>query len=327
MTARLSTRFTELVGIRLPIVQAGMSWVSSCAELPLAVSEAGGLGVVAAGPMRLPDLRRVLDAVATGTRQPWAVNLPLYRPEVDQAIRLLLDAAPPVLIASQGGPRRYLADFKSVGTICVQVVASVAHARKAIDAGVDALVVVGGEAGGHPPESQVSSLVLTRLLARDAAEVPLVAAGGFADGAGLAAALALGADAVQFGTRFIASAEARIHPAYRAAVVHAAAEDTELVGRGLGPVRVLRNRFAEEMLELERTGAPLAERRRRFDAGPLRAAAQDGAVDDAKVEAGQSAGLIDGVEPAADIVLRIAEDCAEVMRRLTTLVQHPAPAP
>lgn len=325
MSVRLPTRFTELVGIRLPIVQAGMSWVSSCAELPLAVSEAGGLGVVAAGPMRLPDLRRVLDAVRTGTQQPWAVNLPLYRPEVEQVMRLLLETAPPVLIASQGGPRRYLADFRSVGTICVHVVSSVVHARKAVDAGVDALVVVGGEAGGHPPESQVSSLVLTRLLARESTDVPIVAAGGFADGAGLAAALALGADAVQFGTRFIASLEARVHPAYRAAVVRAAAEDTELVGRGLGPVRVLRNRFAEEMLDLERTGAPLEQRRRRFAAGPLRAAAMDGAVDDAKVEAGQSAGLIDGVEPAGDIVRRIALECAEAMRRLTALAQDPAP--
>ena len=314
--SRIRTRATDLLGIDVPVVQAGMSWASSSSALPLAVSEAGGLGVVAAGPMRLPDLARTLGEMANGTARPWAVNLPLYRAGAEDVIDLLLENPPPVLIASQGGPRRYLERFHAAGTVCLHVVAGVDHACKAADAGVDGLVVVGAEAGGHPPPGMVTTSVLVRAAHRAVPELPLIASGGVADGAGLAAILALGADAAQFGTRFLASTEASVHPAYKDAVVAAGVESTRTVGRGFGVVRAIANDFTDRMTELEQTAVDDDERRAVFSAATLRDAALAGDVTSGKVEAGQSAGLVDAVLPARTLVADIVEEYELVVRHL-----------
>ncbi|WP_158880242.1 NAD(P)H-dependent flavin oxidoreductase [Amycolatopsis anabasis] len=315
MTA-IPTPVTRLLGVELPIVQAGMSWASSCSALPLAVSRAGGLGVVAAGPMRLDDLDRTLGEMRRGTDRPWAVNLPLYRKGAQEVIDLLLEHRPPVLIASQGGPRRYLDRFHAAGTICLHVVAGTEHARKAAGAGVDGLVVVGAEAGGHPPPSMVGTGVLVRAVVTAVPGTPVIASGGIADGAGLAAMLALGAGGAQFGTRFLASDEATVHPAYKAAVAGASIEDTRTVGHGLGTIRGIANEFTARMAELERVAAPLDARREAFDAATLRDAALHGDVSGGKVEAGQSAGLVDEVLPAAKIVERIVAEYERARHRL-----------
>ena len=304
---RIETPVTRLLGIDLPIIQAGMSWASSNAALPLAVSAAGGLGVIAAGPMRLPDLMAAISTVRANNH-PFAVNLPLYRHGVDDLIEALLADPIPILIASQGGPKRYLDRFHAAGTICLHVVASVEHAEKAAAAGVDGLVVVGGEAGGHPPPDLVSTLVLLRAVAKALPGTPIIASGGFADGAGLAAALALGAGAAQFGTRFLASHEAGVHDAYKQAVLAAGPAGTRTVGAGFGLIRALSNTFTERMVTLERTAAPEPERREAFTAATLKAAALDGDINEGKLEAGQSAGLVDSIEPAATLVRRIAEE-------------------
>ena len=313
---RIETAITRLVGIDLPIVQAGMSWASSGAALPLAVSQAGGLGVIAAGPMRLDDLATAVETVRAGTSRPFAVNLPLYRKGADEIIEWLLAHPVPVLIASQGGPKRYLDRFRAVGTVCLHVVASVEHAAKAADAGVEGLVVVGGEAGGHPPPALVSSLVMIRAVARALPGMPFVASGGFADGAGLAAALSLGAGAVQFGTRFLATPEAHVHDAYKQAILQAGTEDTRTVGMGFGVIRALANPFTVEMERLERHAAPEEERRAVFGAATLKNAALVGDVIGGKLEAGQSAGLVDRLQPAAELVRQIAEDYARAMGAL-----------
>ncbi len=321
---RIETAVTRLLGIDLPIVQAGMSWASSDAALPLAVSRAGGLGVIAAGPMREPDLVAAIEAVRAGTLRPFAVNLPLYRQGADAIIDLLLARPVPVLIASQGGPRRYLDRFRAAGTICLHVVASVEHAQKAADAGVDGLVVVGGEAGGHPPAALVSTLVMLRAVATALPGMPLVASGGFTDGAGLAAALALGAGAAQFGTRFMATPEAAIHDAYKAAILRAGVDDTRTVGQGFGVIRALANPFTDRMAALEQTAAPEPERRAAFAAATLKAAALDGDVAEGKLEAGQSAGLVHDIVPAAELVRRIADDYLATIASLPRA--RPAPA-
>lgn len=308
MTDQIRTAFTDLVGVRYPVVQAAMSWVSSCWELPVAVSEAGGLGVLASGPMRLGDVKRALDDIREWTSKPWAVNLPLYRRGAEEVQQLLLSSPPPVLIASQGSPKKYLRAFQDAGTRCFHVVASTTHAHKAAEAGVDGLVVVGGEAGGHPPASMVSSLVLTRFIARELPEVPVIASGGFADGAGLAAGLALGASAVQFGTRFLASEQARVHPAYQQMILDAGVEDTRTVGKDLGVIRSISNDFTAEMEALEEGNASIKTRRETFHSVVLREAAVDGLVHRGKVEAGQSAGLIDAIEDAGEIVRRIVRE-------------------
>ena len=306
---RIETDVTRLLGIDLPIVQAGMSWASSCAALPLAVSNAGGLGVVAAGPMRPGDLADVLAAMAAGTDRPWAVNVPLYRPGAEVILDLLAERHVPVLIASQGGPKRYLDRFKAQGTVCLHVVAGEEHAWKAAKAGVDGLVVVGAEAGGHPPPDLVSTLVVVRAVARRlGGRVPIVASGGFADGAGLAAALALGAGAAQFGTRFIATPEASVVAAYKECVVAAGVASTRAVGAGFGVIRALANAFTDRMGAMERDGADIEMRRAVFATATLKAAALDGDVDEGKVEAGQSAGLVDDIVPAGALVHRIARE-------------------
>ena len=313
---KIETAVTRLIGIDLPIVQAGMSWASSCAALPLAVSAAGGLGTIAAGPMRIHDLERAIDEVRAGTDRPFAVNIPLYRKGADEVLDLLEEKRPPVIIASQGGPQRYLRRFKDIGTICLHVVAGETHARKAADAGVDGLVVVGAEAGGHPPPDMISTLVVVRAVARALPDMPVIASGGFADGAGLAAALSLGAGAAQFGTRFIATPEATVHEAYKARIVAAAISDTRTVGKGLGVIRALENVFTAEMEALEAAAAELDVRRERFAASTLKHAAFDGDVDGGKVEAGQSVGLVDTMLPAGEIVARIAREYVDTVGRL-----------
>ncbi len=314
---KIETNVTRLLGIDLPIVQAGMSWASSCSVLPLAVAVAGGLGVIGAGPMRLTDLARAIDEVRGGTDRPFAVNMPLYRPGADEILDLLIERRIPVLIASQGGPKRYLNRFKAIGAVCIHVVASEEHALKAAEAGVDGLVVVGGEAGGHPPAELVSTMVIVRAVARAlGGNVPIIASGGFADGAGLAAALALGAGAANFGTRFIATPEANVHAAYKEAVLGAAVTSTRTVGRGLGMIRTLTNPFAERMLAMEADGAELADRKAAFAAGTLKMAALDGDVAEGKIEAGQSAGLVNDLVPAGELVRRIAQEYLEVVAQL-----------
>lgn len=313
---KIETSLTRLLRIDLPIVQAGMSWASSNAALPLAVSQAGGLGVIAAGPMYPVDLSAAIDAVRAGTDRPFAVNLPLYRKGVAEIIDLLIDKRVPIIVASQGGTKQYLDRFKAVGATCIHVVASAEHARKAIDAGVDALVAVGGEAGGHPPPSLVSTQVLLRAVVRVAGDVPIIASGGFVDGAGLAAALALGAAGVNFGTRFIATPEANVSDAYKQAVIAAGIADTRTVGRDIGMIRTLRNEFTEEMERLEATGASIEERKDFFAASTLKDAALSGNVRQGKMEAGQSVGLIDDIVPAGELVTRIATEYKAAVGRL-----------
>lgn len=314
---RIETSVTEALGIDLPILQAGMSWASSNAALPLAVSRAGGLGVIAAGPMYLDALEEAIDTVRAGTDRPFGVNMPLYRKGAEEVLALLEAKRIPVLIASQGGPQKYLDRFKAIGTTCLHVVASEMHATKAAERGVDGLIVVGGEAGGHPPAELVSTLVLLRAVARATeGRVPLIGSGGFVDGEGLAAALALGAGGANFGTRFIATPEAGVSDSYKQAVIRAGVADTRTVGRGMGMIRTLSNPFSEEMATLEREGAPEETRRAVFAASTLKMAALDGDMARGKVEAGQSAGLVRGLMPAGDVVAEIARDYAACVTRL-----------
>lgn len=314
---KIETDITRLLGIDLPIAQAGMSWASSASALPLAVARAGGLGVIAAGPMRRDDLVRALDEMRAGTDRPYAVNMPLYRQGADDILDLLAERRVPILIASQGGPKRYLERFKALGTLCLHVVASEEHAAKAADAGVDGLVVVGGEAGGHPPGDLVSTLVVVRAVVRALdGRIPVIASGGFVDGAGLAAALALGAGAANFGTRFIATPEANVHPAYKQAVLDAGIGSTRTVGRGIGMIRMLTNTFAERMAALEAAGASIDERKTAFAASTLKMAAFEGDIAEGKVEAGQAAGLVDDMVPAGELVHRIAAEYLATLRRM-----------
>lgn len=317
----LDTRLTRLLGIRYPIIQAGMSWASSCAALPAAVSNGGGLGVIAAGPMRLADLAQTLREMRELTDKPFAVNIPLYRKGADEVLDLLVAERVPVIIASQGSPKAHLQRFKAYGATWLHVVAFVDHARKAAAAGVDGLVVVGSEVGGHPPANEVSTLVNVRRVLQEV-DCPLVAGGGVADGHGIAALLALGADAVQLGTRFMLSEEAFLHPAYKQKVLEADIGDTVLVGRGALPVRSVRNAFTERVAQAERDGLPQTAPEAYaalLASASLKQASFDGDVSNGKVEAGQSAGLIHQLLPASAIMQSLIEELEQALARLRAM--------
>ena len=314
----MKTRITELLGIRYPVFQAAMSWASSNAPLVVAVSNAGALGVIAAGPMRPDDFRKALADIRAGTDRPYGVNIPLNSARASELLDIAYEARIPVMVASQGGPRAYLERFRAIGTRWLHVVASVEHALKAEAAGVDALVVDGMEAGGHPPPSEVTTLVLVRRVVK-AVKLPVVASGGVADGAGVAALLALGADAVQLGTRFIATPEASVHENYKRAVLAADVDGSTLVARGRLPIRQLRNKFADKFNAAERAGASQVELDAIFKAASLKQAALEGDVEWGKVEAGQSAGLVDEILPAAEVVRRVVAEMEEARARLARL--------
>ncbi|MBI3373611.1 MAG: nitronate monooxygenase [Betaproteobacteria bacterium] len=309
---------THLLGIRYPIIQAGMSWASSNSALPIAVSNAGGLGVIAAGPMRIEELHRSLAEIILGTSKPWGINVPLHNERSAEFLDAAFEARAPVLIASQGGPKEQLARFHSIGTRWLHVVTSLEHAKKAEAAGVDALVAVGVEAGGHPAPSEVSTLVLVRKLAREC-RLPIVASGGVADGAGVAALLALGADAVELGTVFIATPEANVHENYKRAVLAAGIDGSTLVARGRLPIRQLKNSFSAKYEAAERAGMPADELGAIFNSASLKQAALDGDVDWGKVEAGQSAGLVDEIRPAAEVMRRLVLELEAARYRLASL--------
>jgi enoyl-[acyl-carrier protein] reductase II len=314
----MKTRITALLGIEHPIFQAAMSWASSNSALIVAVSNAGGLGVLAAGPLRPDDFRRILGEIKSKTKKPYGVNIPLNNPRAPELLEIALQERIPVMVASQGGPREHLARFRAVGTKWLHVVASVEHAQKAEAAGVDALVVDGAEAGGHPPPSEVGTLVLVRRVVK-ATRLPVVASGGVADGAGIAALLALGAEAVQLGTRFIATPEASVHDNYKQAVLAADVGDTALVGRGGLPIRQLKNAFSREYEAAERSGASPSDLELLFKQHSLKQAALDGDVENGKVEAGQSAGLVDEILPAAEVMRRLVAEVESARKRLAEL--------
>jgi len=320
----MNTRITDLLGIAHPIVQAGMSWASSSAALPAAVSNAGGLGVIAAGPMYVDDFCAVLDQMAVLTGKPFAVNIPLYRPKVGEILDAMHARRVPVIIASQGGPRAHLPRFRKYGAKWIQVVSTLEHALKAEAAGVDALVVVGTEAGGHPPANEVSTLVTVRQVLKQVS-IPVVAGGGAADGWGIAALLALGADAVQLGTRFLMTHEASVHPNYKEAVLKAGVADPVLVGRRSLPVRTLNNKFAASIFDAEQRNAPAEEYEALFKKSTLRQAALGGDVEWGKVEAGQSAGLIDRIESAAELMRTLVIELDQACARMQAMAAY-APA-
>jgi enoyl-[acyl-carrier protein] reductase II len=309
----MKTRITELLGIEHPIFQAAMSWASSNAPLVIAVSNAGGMGVLGAGPMRPEDFSRILDEIQAGTKKPFGVNIPLNGARAPELLEIAFRKRIPVMVASQGGPREQLPRFRAIGTRWLHVVASVEHAKKAEAAGVDALVVDGAEASGHPPPSDVGTIVLVRRIVL-ATQLPVVASGGVADGAGVAALLALGAEAVQLGTRFIATPEASVHDNYKRAVLAADVHDTCLVGPAALPIRQLRNAFTEKF-----AAAPEAEREALFKSSSLKKAALEGDVEWGKVEAGQSAGLVDEILPAAEVMKRLVQELEQARNRLASL--------
>jgi enoyl-[acyl-carrier protein] reductase II len=314
----LRTRLTALLDIEHPIIQGGMSWAAN-AELAAAVSSAGALGVIGAGPMYPDALRDAIRFVKARTAKPFAVNVPLYRSQADLILDIVIEEQAPILIASQGGPQKYLARFHDAGRKCLHIVASAQHAEKAAAAGVDGLVAVGAEAGGHPPPNEVGTLVLARRVVTAVPDIPVVASGGIVDGAGIAAVLALGCDGAQLGTRFLMTKEAGVHDAYKEACLAAEVDHTVTIGRGFGLIRMLKNAFAERYLAAEAAARPKDEMEALFKSSSLKMAAFDGNVAEGKIEAGQGVGLIRDVPAAGDLVRRLVAETSDALARVARL--------
>lgn len=302
----MRTAITDLLGIQYPIIQAGMVWVSGC-RLAAAAANAGALGLVGCGSMR-PDLfREHLRRMPTLTDRPWGVNLPIFYRHAAECAQILLEEGVKIVFTSAGNPRLYTGAFKERGLIVVHVVATGAQARKSQDAGCDAVVAEGVEAGGHNGPDELTTLVLTRL-AVDAVTIPVIAAGGISDGRSLAAALALGASGVQVGSRFAITRESSASEAYKEAVVNAGETDTVLALKRLVPARFLKNPFYEEVRAAEARCASLEELRDLVGRGRERRGIAEGDWQGGELEIGQVAGLIQDIPSAQEVVTAMVRE-------------------
>ena len=294
----MKTEITKLFEIEYPIIQGGMAWVAT-AELAAAVSEAGGLGIIGAGGAPASWVKEQIQKVKQKTDKPFGVNLMLMNPEADQIAELIAEEKIEVVTTGAGNPEKYMKMWKEAGVKVVPVVASVALAKRMERAGADAVIAEGTESGGHIGETTTMVLVPQVV---DAVSIPVIAAGGIADGRGVAAAFMLGAKAVQMGTIFVAAEESIASDAYKNKIVKAKDIDTKVTGRSTGhPVRVLRNQQSKEYLRLEAEGASFEELEK-LTLGGLKKAVVDGDVIHGSVMAGQITGLVKEIRSCKDIV-------------------------
>jgi enoyl-[acyl-carrier protein] reductase II len=309
LTSFSSNRICSLFHIRYPIIQAGMVWVSGW-KLCAAVSRAGGLGLIGSGSMRLDLLREHIGKAraALGDEFPFGVNIPLQRLDAGDLVAACIAEHVKVVFTSAGNPALYTEKLKKAGITVAHVVPSGKLARKAEERGVDAVVCEGTEAGGHNGVDEIPTFVLIPQV-RDAVSLPLIAAGGIVDGRGLAAALALGADGVQVGTRFAATVESSAADRYKQAIIEAGEADTVLTLKSIGPVRMIRNPFAQRCAAAEERGASPDELRELLEEKRERKGIFEGDWAEGQFEAGMGAGLIREILPAATVVERLVQEC------------------
>ena len=308
----------QLFGISYPIIQAGMVWASGW-RLAAAVSEAGGLGIIGAGSMHPETLLKHIRKYKVKTAKPFAVNLPLLYPEMHAMIEIIKAENVPIVFTSAGNPAQYTRVLQQQGCQVVHVVSSVKFAQKAVDAGVDAVVAEGFEAGGHNGREETTTLALLPLV-RQAIHIPLIAAGGIASGASMLAAFALGADAVQIGSRFVASIEASCHQAFKEAVVSSKEGDTKLTLKELTPVRLLKNPFYDQIQTCYKEQAqPQEALAKLLGKGRAKKGMFEGDLKEGELEIGQVAAMIDQILPAKDIVNEMLSGYNKTLDKLKTM--------
>ncbi len=306
----MKTKITELLGIEYPIIQGGMAWVAEY-HLAAAVSEAGGLGIIGAGGAPASFVKEQIQKVKEITDKPFGVNLMLMNPEADEIARVIVEENVKVVTTGAGNPGKYMAMWKEAGIKVIPVIASVGLAKMMERAGADAVVAEGTESGGHIGSATTMTLVPQVV---DAVGIPVVAAGGIADGRGFAAAVMLGAEAVQMGTRFVVAKESIVHTNYKQKIIAAKDIDSEVTGRSTGhPVRCIRNKMTREYLKMEKEGATLEELEK-MTLGSLRKAVVEGDVVDGTLMAGQIAGLVDKEQSCAEIIREIMEQASALLK-------------
>ena len=306
----MKTRITELFGIQLPIIQGGLAYLAY-ADLAAAVSNAGGLGQVTA--LSLPDpeaLRREIKRTRSLTDKPFGVNVMLMNPEADAIAQVIVDEGVKVVTTGAGNPAKYMEMWKAAGVKVIPVVASVAMAKLMERGGADAVVAEGMESGGHIGSTTTFALVPQVV---DAVSIPVIAAGGIADGRGMAAAFMLGAEAVQIGTRFVVATESIVHENYKQQLIKAKDIDSAVTGMSTGhPVRSIRNKMTKEYLRMEKEGADFMELEK-LTLGSLRKAVVEGDVVNGTVMAGQIAGLVKKEQPCKEIITEIVDEAEKLM--------------
>lgn len=308
----MKTILCDLLGITYPVIQGGMAWLGTC-ELSAAVSRAGGLGIIGAGNAPPEWLRDQIRRIKGQTRNPFGVNIMLMSPFLEEIIAIVMEEKVSIVTTGGGNPGPYIRRFKQAGMKVIPVVSSVALARRLERAGVDALVAEGLESGGHVGKTSTMALVPQIV---DAVNIPVIAAGGIADGRGLVAALALGAQGIQMGTRFLCSDECIAHPRFKEAILKAQDRATVVTGESAGhPVRVIKNKLTRQFMEMEKNGASL-EDLERFGEGKLHLGVIQGDLDDGSLMSGQIAGLVGSIKPVQAIIEETVAEAESIIARL-----------
>ena len=310
----MQNRVTELFNIQYPLIQAGMIWNSGY-KLASAVSNSGGLGIIGAGSMYPEVLREHVQKCKKATDKPFAVNVPMLYPQIKEIIDIIVEEGVKIVFTSAGNPKTWTSFLKEKGITVVHVVSSVKFALKAQEAGVDAVVAEGFEAGGHNGREETTTFTLIPMV-KEKISIPLIAAGGIATGRGMLAAMVLGADAVQIGSRFVASIESSAHENFKQKVVDTQDGETELTLKELAPVRLIKNKFYSEVKELYTQNPTPEQLNELLGRARAKKGMFEGDIDDGELEIGQIAGLIHEIKPAAEIVKEIIEEYEDVKRNL-----------
>jgi len=313
----VKNRITDLFQIKYPIIQAGMVWASGW-RLASAVSSAGGLGIIGAGSMYPEVLKQHIQSYKQSTSLPFAVNVPLLYPDVEQLMDIIVKENVPIVFTSAGNPKTWTSYLKSHNIKVVHVVSSVKFALKSQAAGVDAVVAEGFEAGGHNGREETTTFTLIPM-AKKELDIPLIAAGGIATGGGILAAMSLGADAVQIGTRFVASEEASSHINFKQEVIQSKEGDTRLTLKELAPVRLLKNKFYDDLEHLYTKSPTKEELKKLLGRARAKKGMFEGDLDEGELEIGQISGLIEDILPAKTIMKQLITEFEATRRHAATL--------
>jgi enoyl-[acyl-carrier protein] reductase II len=311
----MRNRITELFGIQYPIIQGGMIWCSGW-ELASAVSNAGGLGIIGSGSMYPEILRDQIRKCKEATDKPFGVNVPLLYPDLDKHLEIIVEEGITIVFTSAGNPAKYTAWLKGKGITVVHVVANVKFAKKCVEAGVDAIVAEGFEAGGHNGREETTTMCLVPLITRHV-DIPVIAAGGIGGGAAMAAAFCLGAEGVQVGSKFAATKESSAHLAFKEAIVSAGDGSTELTLKELTPVRLLKNEFYQQVQSAYQQDATVEELQQLLGRGRAKKGMFEGDLVEGELEIGQVAAMIDSIPSAAEVVNTMMVEFRSTVERLT----------
>jgi len=313
----MANRITSLFNIKYPIIQAGMIWNSGW-KLASAASNSGILGLIGAGSMYPDVLREHIQKCKLATNKPFGVNVPMLYPNIEEIMNIVVEEDIKIVFTSAGNPKTWTKWLQDKGIVVVHVVSSVKFALKAQAAGVDAVVAEGFEAGGHNGRDETTTLTLIPMV-KEQLSIPLIAAGGIATGKAMLACMVLGADGVQVGSRFVASDESSAHQDFKQVVVDAKEGDTQLTLKELAPVRLIKNKFYNEVQELYKTGPTIEELKALLGRARAKRGMFEGDLDDGELEIGQIAGLIHNVKPVASIVEDMVREFEEAKKAMASL--------